>query len=87
MNETTKNDLLSKLKNSDEVHVVFTKRSGETRKMVCTLKENALPSTVGSGRSVPDGLICVYDLQNKGWRSFYLDSVQSYNSVVYQETK
>lgn len=62
-----------------DVEVSFTKKTdGSTRVMKCTyngpdgLKQ---PDSLRSG--MPETLITVYDIESKGWRSFYSDSIQS----------
>lgn len=68
------------------VEVTFTKVNGEKRSMRCTLLENYLPDSFKQNLSEqeeeknfhktnPD-VLAVWDLQNGGWRSFRIDSVE-----------
>ena len=62
-------------------NVTFTKTDGSVREMVCTLMSEYLPEQVidENVRHVPrqenEGILAVWDIDNKGWRSFRLDSV------------
>jgi hypothetical protein len=69
-----------------ECYVTFTKADGTERILHCTLKEDELP--VGDNTYLVDGkpvvkrqhkvneeVIAAWDLDNKGWRSFRVDSV------------
>ena len=76
MGEFVKEQLIESLRNHD-MRIVFQKRSGEMRDMLCTLKENSVPETKGTRVVSTEDLLIVYDLERKGWRSFYVDSVQS----------
>lgn len=61
--------------------VVFNKSDGSTRIMNCTLISEFLPEKKldESVRHVPrrenDEVLAVWDLDNKGWRSFNVNSV------------
>lgn len=60
--------------------VVFTKKDGTIREMICTLKPELTESyekkTDRVKETNPD--VCpVYDLDAKGWRSFRFDSIKS----------
>ena len=77
--------LLEDLRNSI-VEVTFTKVNGEKRSMRCTLMQHYLPESFKQNPSEqeqektfhqtnPDTL-AVWDLQNGGWRSFRIDSVE-----------
>lgn len=61
--------------------VNFVKKNGEERKMLCTQIESMLPETSNPPKDV-EGLVTVYDLEVKGWRSFYLETVTDY-SIAY----
>lgn len=60
--------------------VVFTKADGKTlRTMKCTLNPADLPErtdTDGPTKFPNPETVAVWDLENKGWRSFRLDSVK-----------
>lgn len=62
--------------------IVFTKKDGTIREMICTLDKNilaendALPGE-GDGRRKSSLVIRAYDLEKKDWRSFRIDSIHS----------
>lgn len=65
------------------LEVTFTKVDGSTRVMRSTLKPEHLPETYKTDmkeetefhQKNPDVIAC-WDIQNGGWRSFRIDSVQ-----------
>ena len=60
------------------VTVLFTKKDGSLREMICTTMEEYIPPV--SGTSIPrDDIVTVWDLENEGWRSFRYESVISAN--------
>ncbi len=68
--------------------VVFIKVSDRTeRTMVCTLKEDILPSTtanhsdVKKERKTNDSVMPVYDIEKQAWRSFKIDSVKEITAI------
>ena len=72
--------------------VTFTKADGSERLLKCTLQESFLPvreidqsgvqlETVAdtqSRKATNENVLCVWDLENSGWRSFRVDSVKSF---------
>lgn len=67
--------------------VVFTKVNGEKRTMTCTLNMGLIPSdmvptTDGNVTKVNESVIKVFDLDKEAWRSFRVDSVESFNPQV-----
>jgi hypothetical protein len=70
----------------DRVCVVkFTKVDGEVREMACTLNENAIPDTMkpkNATTSYSEEVIKVFDVNKTGWRSFKVDSVQMFESLI-----
>lgn len=63
--------------------VTFLKADGTLREMRCTLKSEYLPqmiteegSEVQRKRMQNESVVSVWDLDNNGWRSFRVDSVQ-----------
>jgi hypothetical protein len=67
-----------------EAEVVFTKANGEKRTMRCTLDLNQIPAemvpnTDGNITKVNESVIKAYDLDKQGWRSFRIDSVESFS--------
>jgi hypothetical protein len=77
-----KSSLKRKLKRSVCL-VSFNKLStGKPRNMRCTLKEEEIPSKLmpkGTGTREPNGIIRVFDTQKQGWRSFHVDSINSFD--------
>ena len=64
------------------VEIVFTKKDGTERKMVCTLAESKIPSEKSpknTGKSQSDEALAVFDLEKQSWRSFRFDSVKEIN--------
>lgn len=61
-------------------NVTFTKADGSIRNMRCTLMREYLPIAEETTAHVPrrqnDEVLAVWDLDNQGWRSFRLDSIQ-----------
>lgn len=81
----TRDTLLNDLRNSI-VEVTFTKVNGERRSMRCTLMDQYLPQSFKDNpgeqelaenyhKQNPDNL-AVWDVQNGGWRSFRIHSVE-----------
>ena len=61
--------------------VTFTKANGDIREMVCTLNSNAIPETdmpKNPSAEYTEDIIKVYDIVAAGWRSFRVDSVQTF---------
>ena len=61
-----------------EVEFVYNKKNGEERTALGTLKmdiigEENMPK--GTGREKPNNVICYYDLNSEGWRSFVEDNL------------
>jgi hypothetical protein len=64
----------------EKVTIVFTKKDGTERKMVCTLAESKIPSEKSpknTGKSQSDEALAVFDLEKQDWRSFRFDSVKN----------
>lgn len=77
----TRNEFYAMLEEGD-IEVVFTKKTdGSTRVMKCSknMDGNKYPESLRSGS--PDTLITVYDIEAKGWRSFYSDNIQSVKPI------
>lgn len=57
--------------------VRFRKKDNTIRDLVCTLEPSIINPTLKGGvrTSDPRDVTCVYDLENKGWRSFRNESV------------
>ena len=59
--------------------VIFTKKDGTERKMICTTSTNLIPSesltTSDNPRKPNPDVQTVWDLQKEAWRSFRWDSL------------
>jgi len=81
--EYTKESIRSLLKN-DILEVVFIKTDGNVREMRCTLQEKFVEvydKKTDKVKPENDSVISVWDLDNNGWRSFKLDSIQTVSIV------
>jgi len=81
--EYTKESIRSLLKN-DVLEVVFIKTDGSVREMRCTLQEKfveAYDKKTDKVKPENDSTVSVWDLDNSGWRSFRVDSIQSVSIV------
>lgn len=70
---------LKSLLQTEEVTILFTKKDGTEREMLCTLKENKIPqefSTKSENRAKSEDALAVFDLEKNAWRSFRYDSVK-----------
>ena len=84
-NTSWRNDYLKNALHNGVVEVLFLKKDGTERRLICTLKADLLPAhetntdnpidfPVQMRAKNPD-VIQVYDLENNGWRSFRYDSI------------
>jgi len=74
-----------KVNTEDQVRIKFTKKDGTTRFMVCTLNFKKIPA-IDHPKNVNmpkilklmqnSGILHVYDLEKKGWRSVPFNSVE-----------
>ena len=77
------NEYLKKTLFENVVNVLFIKKDGTERKLICTLKPDLLPVQTDLEEAVqkktpnPD-VLAVWDIENKGWRSFRYDSILGY---------
>jgi hypothetical protein len=70
-------DWLRGLLQSEKVTIVFEKKDGTLREMVCTLKDIPTDKTPkGVSKKESDEAIAVFDLDKNDWRSFRFDSVK-----------
>jgi hypothetical protein len=61
-----------------ETTVVFTKKDGTERKLICTLAESKIPSEKvpkNAKKTQSKESIAVFDVEKQDWRSFRWDSV------------
>jgi hypothetical protein len=73
------NTVLNLFATHDRVRVIFTKKDGSKREMLCSRKLGLIPSEYhpkGEGREIVD-TVPVFDLEAQGWRSFRIDSILS----------
>ena len=74
--------LYKSLETCDLVMVTFVTAAGTERVMGCTRNLDAVPEEKREGinnkKLNGDHLVCVYDFQNSGWRSFRKDSVAGF---------
>ena len=67
------------------VAVEFVKKDGTTRKMICTLLQDKIPSEKSpknSGKAESKESLAVFDVEKQDWRSFRYDSVTSVHFPV-----
>ena len=76
---------MKELLKNNVVKVVFIKKNGDRREMLCTLKTDIIPKVSGTSKERTDDLMVVYDIEAEGWRSFYESSVISFEKS--EETK
>ena len=73
----TKNELSEMLRDR-RLEVSFIKKDGTGRVMNCTLQEKYLPPMMEDAeiatKDNPD-VLCVWDIDNNGWRSFRINSI------------
>lgn len=67
------------LESGQVIHVEFTKKNGETRKMNCTTNLDLIPECMHPSEDrmsyIKEDVIRAYDIDVHGWRSFRVDSV------------
>lgn len=78
------NEYLKGVLQTGIANVTFVKKDGTERKMLCTLMPSELPAQTDLEEAVqkktpnPE-VLAVWDLENKGWRSFRYDSVLGFS--------
>lgn len=68
-----------------ECVVLFKKVDGTERRMRCTLNDQLIENGTIAEREVKarnENTIAVWDMENKGWRSFRVDSVIDFNALA-----
>jgi hypothetical protein len=79
----TKDELQDHFKNHKISKVVFTKKDGTERTMICSLHQDILPIPTMDGkektssRKPQDHLFRVYDIEADGWRSITIANIIS----------
>jgi hypothetical protein len=69
----------------DRTEVVFTKKDGTERKMLCTINQNYITEEAkpkGLGHAKSEEALAVFDVELKAWRSFRFDSIKSVSLLV-----
>lgn len=88
--EFTREELAKHFAGSKKVKVVFTKKDGSIRTMVCTNDPTTIPekyqtktksATDKPKKKTPENTFIVFDLEADGWRSFGITSVISVEAV------
>jgi hypothetical protein len=80
-------NLVQELNDGKTVNVKFNKKDGTVREMLCTKNWDVISEFYTADKKTdrvytePEGVVQVFDLENKGWRSFRLDSVISHTVV------
>lgn len=76
---------LKKLLHEHTLNVIFTKKDGTKREMLCTLLPEYITSAdkqegdeVKKLKKQSDESIAVWDIEKKAWRAFRIDLVDSY---------
>lgn len=78
------NEYLKNVLQTGCAKVVFTKKDGSVRELLCTLMPSQLPAQTDLEEAVqkktpnPE-VLAVWDIENKGWRSFRYDSVLGFS--------
>ncbi len=78
------NEYLKGVLQNGIANVTFVKKDGTERKLLCTLMPSELPAQTDLEEAVqkktpnPE-VLAVWDLENKGWRSFRYDSVLGFS--------
>lgn len=77
-------DHIKSILKDEVVTVRFTKNDGTERTMRCTLIEQFLPASFQTGfvpkKAENPDVIAVWDLDAKGWRSFRVDTIISFDT-------
>jgi WYL_2, Sm-like SH3 beta-barrel fold len=79
---------LTKLLKEHTMSVLFTKKDGTKRAMLCTLKPDLLPKVEKKEgeekkeKKQSDESLAVWDLEKNAWRAFRLDSLDAYSAVL-----
>lgn len=74
--------------NVEGVRVIFTKKDGTERSMLCTLAEGKIPADkqpkTETASKASGSAVRVFDLEASEWRSFRWDSVKTVNGAQYE---
>jgi len=83
----TNREYLRQLLAHSTMRIVFTKRDGTERTLICTRDMNLVPEEnhpKGVKREAPDSLP-VWSILDEGWRSFRFDAVKDVETVQLDE--
>ena len=79
MKKYTYTEIKDILKENSVVTVFFTKVNGESRVLQATLSPDFIPEehrpTGNTPRIQSEDAICVYDVENEGWRAFRVEGI------------
>lgn len=80
-------DRLVKLLSNNLVNVTFSKKlDGRIRKMRCTLDRERVPASqrtkLRSRAKIVPGLLTAYDVEKRGFRSFYIRNIQKVEKIA-----
>jgi hypothetical protein len=70
------------------VEVIFTKKDGSERLMICTLMDKFLPSRgelITQQDTQNDEIMTVWDLECNGWRSFRVDKIVKFEAEAVED--
>lgn len=85
INELSKDILRQELYNllkSEVLEVNFIKTDGTKRRLICTLLPGYLPAQQDIEEQIKrknENIVCAWDIENQGWRSFRIDSIIEYS--------
>jgi hypothetical protein len=82
--KTAFRDWMAGILKQERMNVRFVKTDGTTRDLHCTLRADLIPEVIVEAVSKPakarsTEVLSVWDLDNAGWRSFKLDSIQTFS--------
>ena len=93
MKKYTYTEIKDILKENSVVTVFFTKLNGESRVLQATLSPDLIPEehrpTGNTPRIQSEDAVCVYDVENEGWRAFRVDGITNIEvpTLVESETE
>lgn len=69
---------LKQLLKDGAVKVIFTKKDGSLREMLCTTSDKYLSFESDSTSKPSDTIVTVWDMEKEAWRAFRVDSIKSF---------
>lgn len=81
--DTFDNDFIIEQLKTYKCKLVFTKRNGLRREMICTLNQVHIPTVQAEtkGKEKNPDVQAVYDLEANDWRSFRWDSIKNFEVI------